>query len=287
MNSHSLRRPVLSTIDDHRLFYANFVVRSAGSSNERLISAFGAIERERYVGPGPWSIFVSTGYISTVSDDPSLLYQDIVVAIAQDRKINNGQPTLHARCLAACAPAADESVVHIGAGTGYYTAILASLAGSAGRVFAYEIENDLAIRAAENLRHLPNVSVVSASACEGRLPEADVIYVSAGATHPLGNWLDALKLNGRLIFPMTADSGFGVVLLVTRRSEHSYGIAIVSPAGFIPCVGARDDTASQALSAALQSRAILSAKSLRRGGAADESACCVGKDWWLSTTEPS
>jgi protein-L-isoaspartate(D-aspartate) O-methyltransferase len=276
----------MSSIEDHRLFYANFVVRSAGSSNEKLIAAFAAIKREHYIGPGPWSIFVSPGYISTGSDDPSLLYQDIVVAIAPERKINNGQPTLHGRCLAACAPAPGEFVVHIGAGTGYYTAILATLIGSAGQVSAYEIENDLAIWAADNLRHLSNVSVVAASACEGRLPEADVIYVNAGATHPLGIWLDALKTGGRLIFPMTANSGFGVMLMVTRRSKDSYAAAIVSPAGFIPCVGAREDAASQALSAALQSRAILGAKSLRRGGAADATACCVGKDWWLSTAEP-
>jgi protein-L-isoaspartate(D-aspartate) O-methyltransferase len=239
----------MSSIEDHRLFYANFVVRSAGSSSEELVAAFAATKRERYVGLGPWSIFVNPGYISTASDDPSLLYQDIVVAIAPERKINNGQPTLHARCLAACTPAPGESVVHIGAGTGYYTAILATLIGSAGQVSAYEIESDLAVRAAENLRHLSNVSVVAASACEGRLPEADVIYVNAGATHPLGIWLDALKTGGRLIFPMTANSGFGVMLMVTRRNRDSYAVAIVSPAGFIPCLGARDDAASEKRSA--------------------------------------
>ncbi len=206
-------------------------------------------------------------------DDPSFLYQDVVVAIAPERRINNGQPTLHARCLAACAPAPGESVVHIGAGTGYYSAILATLTGSSGRVSAYEIESDLSIRAAENLRDLSNVSVVAASACEGRLPEADVIYVNAGATHPLGIWLDALKIGGRLIFPMTANSGFGVMLMITRRNTDSYGATIVSQAGFVPCVGARDDAASQALSAALQSRTILAAKSLRRAGAADDTAC--------------
>ena len=114
-----------------------------------------------------------------------------------------------------------------------------------------------------------------------------MIYVSAGATHPLGMWLDALKIGGRLIFPMTANSGFGVMLMVTRRNKDGYGAAIVSQAGFIPCFGARDDAASQALSAALQSRAILAAKSLRRGAAADDTACCVGRDWWLSTAEPA
>ena len=276
----------MSSIEDHRVFYANFVVRSAGSSNEKLIAAFAATQREQYVGAGPWSIFVYPEYISTVSDDPRLLYQDIVVGIAPDRNINNGQPSLHARCLAACVPVAGESVIHIGAGTGYYTAILAALVGSSGQVSAYEIDSDLATRARDNLRHVLNVTVVAASASEGTLPDADLIYVNAGATHPLRLWLDALTIGGRLIFPMTTNSLFGVMLLVTRRTADCYAASIVSAAAFIPCVGARDDAASQALNNALESRALFAVKSLRRNAVADATACCVGKDWWLSSAEP-
>jgi protein-L-isoaspartate(D-aspartate) O-methyltransferase len=275
----------LSSIEEHRAFYANFVVRTGGSADKHLIAAFEATKRERFVGPGPWSILVHPSYISTGSDDPCLLYQDIVVAIAPERKINNGQPSLHARCLAACAPAAGESVIHIGAGTGYYTEILVRLVGNAGRVSAYEIESDLAARAADNLRDQSNVSVVAASATDGVLPKADLVYVNAGATHPPGMWLDALNAGGRLIFPMTTEKGYGVMLLVTRRADTSYAVSIVSQVAFIPCAGAQDKTASEALSAALQSRSLLAAKSLRRGSVVDGTACLVGKDWWLSSAE--
>jgi protein-L-isoaspartate(D-aspartate) O-methyltransferase len=273
-------------IEDFRAFYANLIVRSGGSSSEQLIAAFTAIKREQFLAPGPWPILVYPNYISTVSDDPRLLYQDIVVAIAPERRINNGQPSLHARCLAACTPVPGESVVHIGAGTGYYTAILAKLVGGDGRVWAYEIESDLATRARDNLRDVANTTVVAASASEGTLPDADVIYVNAGATHPLKLWLDALKMGGRLIFPMTTNASFGVMLLVTRCSANAYAASVVSHAGFIPCAGARDDAASDALSAALESRALFAVKSLRRSDVADASACCVGTDWWLSSEEP-
>jgi protein-L-isoaspartate(D-aspartate) O-methyltransferase len=256
----------LSSLKEHRAFYANFVVRSAGSSNENLIAAFAATKREQYVGVGPWSIFVYPDYISTLSDDPRLLCQDVVVGIAPDRNINNGQPSLHARCLAACLPVKGESVIHIGAGTGYYTAILSALVGSGGRVTAYEVDSDLARRARDNLRHVVNVTVVAASACEGTLPDTDIIYVNAGATHPPKLWLDALKIGGRLIFPMTTNSLFGVMLLVTRRSADDYA-------------------ASAALSNALESRSLFAVKSLRRGGVADGTACCVGRDWWLSSAD--
>jgi protein-L-isoaspartate(D-aspartate) O-methyltransferase len=278
----------MSTLQAYRDHYANFVVRSAGSADERLIAAFAAVERERFVGPGPWPIFVGSGYLPTVSDDPRLLYQDVLVGLATERGINNGQPSLHARCLAACAPAPGETVLHIGAGTGYYSAILATLVGPAGKVVAYEIEADLAERARDNLRPWPNVAVVAASATEGALPRADVIYVNAGATHPPAAWLDALNLGGRLIFPLTPDDGWGCMLLLTRpgASTSSYAASLVSRVSFIPCVGARDAAASKALVLALETQPVRAVKSLRRGVPADHSAWCVGDGWWLSTAEP-
>ncbi|MGA9333938.1 MAG: hypothetical protein WBV39_06640 [Rudaea sp.] len=266
----------------HRNFYANFIVKSANSSDERLIAAFASIEREHYLENGPWSIFVNSGYISTESPDPCLVYQDIVIGLDPDRGINNGQPSLHARCLAACAPAVGDRVVHVGAGTGYYTAILSMLVGGNGRVCAYEIEADLAARAKQNLQHLANTQVIAASASEGTLPSADVIYVNAGATHPLPIWLDALNVGGRLIFPLTPNQGFGVMLLVTRLAADKYAANVIVPVAFIACSGARDDASSQALTTAIHSRSIFATKSLHRGAAPDSTACCVGNDWWLS-----
>jgi protein-L-isoaspartate(D-aspartate) O-methyltransferase len=275
----------VKSIQAYRDFYANFIVRSAGSSSERLIAAFASVERERYMGKGPWPICVVPGYIPSISDDPRLLYQDVLVGLATERGINNGQPSLHARCLDACAPTVGESVVHIGAGTGYYTAILAALVGATGSVVAYEIEPDLASRARENLMQLPNVRVVSASATEGALPGAEVIYVNAGATHPLASWIDAMNVGGRLIFPLTPNEGVGCMLMITRRGQSGYAAAVVSRAAFIPCVGARDDAASQALTTALEATSVNSVKSFRRGTAPDDTAWCVGTDWWLSTAE--
>jgi protein-L-isoaspartate(D-aspartate) O-methyltransferase len=276
----------VKSIQDYRDFYANFIVKSVGSSSERLIAAFSSTPREHYVGAGPWQIFVGSGYLTTVSDDTRLLYQDVLVGLATDRGINNGQPSLHARCLAACAPAIGESVIHIGAGTGYYTAVLAALVGSTTSVIAYEIEADLAERARGNLKQLSNVQVVAGTASEAAVPSADVIYVNAGATHPLSSWLDALNIGGRLIFPLTPNEGFGVMLLVTRLGATSYAASIITRAAFIPCIGARDDAASKALSAAVETQSIKAVKSLHRNAKPDDTAWCVGTNWWLSTAPP-
>jgi hypothetical protein len=127
-------------LEAHRAFFASLITASAGVPAGRLSEAFAATPRERFLGPGPWKIFIGTGYITTPTDDPAFLYQDVTVALSESGKINNGQPVLHAVGLAALNPQPGETAIHIGAGTGYYTAILARLVGPQGKVLAYEIE---------------------------------------------------------------------------------------------------------------------------------------------------
>lgn len=277
----------MNTTAEYRRFYAEFIVRSTGSTDERLMRAFEAVPREDYVGKGPWPVSVGSGYIPTISDDPSLLYQDILIGLATDRKINNGQPTLHACCLAEANPAEGESVVHVGAGTGYYTAVLATLVGPNGRVVGFEREPDIAERAARNLGHLAQVELRAESATEAEIPPCDVIYVNAGATHPPSAWLDALSVGGRLVLPLTPNDCFGVMLKVVRQSATTYAATAFKRAAFIPCIGARDDAASVSLTAALERQSLEAVRSLRRGTTPDETAWCIGSGWWLSTAEPN
>jgi protein-L-isoaspartate(D-aspartate) O-methyltransferase len=277
----------MNPIEDFRRFYAQFIVRSAGSTDERLMAAFASVPREDYLGPGPWPVFVGGGhYLPTVSDDPRLLYQDVLIGLATDRGINNGQPSLHARCLAAAAAAPGDTVVHVGAGTGYYTAVMATLVGAGGQVHAYEVEADLAARAARNLQRFPQARVAAQSAADASLPACDVIYVNAGATHPPPAWLDALRIGGRLVFPLTPNEGFGVMLQVTRRAADAYAATALVRAAFIPCIGARDEATSRSLALALERQSLKAVRSLRRGTPPDDSAWCVGADWWLSSAEP-
>jgi protein-L-isoaspartate(D-aspartate) O-methyltransferase len=277
----------MDSVQDYRRFYAEFIVRSSGCSDEQLISAFAAVPREDFVGHGPWQVFVGSGYIPTISDDPRHLYHDILVGLAIDRKINNGQPSLHARCLAAAAPMPGETVVHIGAGTGYYTAIVALLVGPTGRVTAFEIEPDLAARARINLRGFSNVSVTTESAATAQIPPADVIYVNAGATHPAFPWLDTLKIGGRLVFPLTPDEDFGVMLQITRKAPNTYAAHALVRAAFIPCIGARDKATSASITAALERQSLKAVRSFHRDAAPDETAWCIGRGWWLSSSEPA
>src|SRR5262249_23538616 len=179
-----------------------------------------------------------TGYVDTPSDDLVFVYQDIVIAISPSKSLNNGLPSLHARCLNALAPREGEHALHIGAGTGYYSAILAELVGTTGSVQAIEIDKDLARAAELNLKGRGNVFVSCRSGAKSPLPSSDIIYVNAGSTAPLRVWLDALRPDGRLAFPLTPGSGRGAMLRVIRKPG---GLAadFICDAYFIPCVGAQ------------------------------------------------
>jgi protein-L-isoaspartate(D-aspartate) O-methyltransferase len=229
---------------------------------------------------------VADGYLATETDDPIILYQDILVGLDHQRQLNNGEPSLHARCLGAALPQPDDLVVQVGAGTGYYTAILAHLVGPAGRVEAYEINADLARRATRNLSKCATVTLHLRSALEAELPSANVIYVCAGATHVPAVWLDALSIGGRLILPLTTNEGPGFMLLVTRTGTSGYAARVLGAAYFTACIGARDDEQSRAIATALSARPTAEIRSLRRGNVPDQTAWCVGDGWWLSTAAP-
>lgn len=267
-----------------RSYYAHLITGKAGMNDARLIAAFATVERERFVGPGPWKVMAhASGYLDTPSDDLAFLYQDVVVALDPHRGINNGEPHLHARCLAALNVRDGEQAIHIGSGTGYYTAILAHLVGAAGTIIAYEIDQELARRAGDNLKDWPHVSVRDQSATDGSLPACDILYVSAGATRPLDMWLDALRPRGRLLFPLTPSRGLGGMLLVTRTVGADYDARFVSPAMFIPCEGGRDGAEADVLTEAFDRGHMENVRSLRRGSSPDGSCWLVGQGWWLST----
>jgi protein-L-isoaspartate(D-aspartate) O-methyltransferase len=274
----------MSSLQFYREAYARCVVQASGASDARLIAAFAKVPREDFVGPAPWTI-LHGGHTAQQTSDPRLLYQDVLVALARDRGINNGQPSLHAMCLAAVRPALGEAVLHIGAGTGYYSAILAELVGPTGTVLAYEIEADLAEQARTNLRPWVQCQVRHASATEGALPASDVVYVNASATHPPAAWLSAMRAGARMVFPLTPSHASGAMLMLTRPSEtaSAYPARVLCDVSFIPCVGAQDLQAGEALARALRTRASAQVRSLHLASAPDASAWCVGPGWWLST----
>lgn len=263
-----------------RDFYARLVCGRAGVSDAKILEAFASIDKERFLGHGPWRI-PAPDYVETPSDHPVFLYQNFPVAIAPERRINCGEPQLHAYNLSQLGISPGARVVQIGAGVGYYTAILAELVGPQGHVTAYEVEADLAERASGNLANWPNVRVLSESATVSALPHADIIYANACATHPPRAWLEALAPGGRLLFPLAGGFALGGMLLVTR-THGGFAARFICPAAFIACVGAQDEAMAKRLGEAFARGDYLTVRSLHLDTAPDATAWVTGQDWWLS-----
>lgn len=246
-----------------RRAYAKRIMAAAGVADPRVEAAFATVRREHFLGPGPWPILRWVrGYVATPSADPVYLYDDVLVGIILERKLNNGQPSLHAILIASAAPKRGEQAVHIGAGVGYYTGILRHLVGRAGRVTAIEFDPGLAARTAANFAGQRNVRVVEGDGSQVAFDTADVIYVNAGATRPAEAWLDRLADGGRLILPLTTNQGFqddgsmpierrGAVFRIARQGDE-FLARRVSAVAIFPCEGMRDPQSEAALAAAFE-----------------------------------
>ncbi|WP_245452890.1 methyltransferase domain-containing protein [Bradyrhizobium sp. C9] len=244
-----------------------------------------------FVGPGPWLMLRwGRDYAPTPDADPVYLYTNDLVALLPERRLNNGQPSLHAYLMHHAAPASGEHVVHIGTGTGYYTALLAHLAGPAGRVTGIEYDPELAARARANLAPYPNVEIIAGDGTRASFDPADVIYVNAGCTQPAARWLDGLADGGRLILPLTSDEGFkggapeqiarsGAVFRV-RREGVQYQATWISPVAIIPCDGGREEASEKVLAEAFARGGWQRVTRLYRDAEIPDERCWLRGDAW-------
>jgi protein-L-isoaspartate(D-aspartate) O-methyltransferase len=266
-----------------RRWYAEDVkLRAPVRNNMAIVDAFGGVARERFFSPGPWRILTDRAvaqlrreYVLTSDDDPRWLHHDVLVAIDPARGLNNGLPSFWAYNFDQLHLKRGQRVLQVGAGTGYYSAVLAEIAGPEGRVTAVEYDEELAARARANLAPWPQVEVVHGDGRTHDPGEVDVIIVFAGSTHPARLWLDRLAPGGELLMPLTAEKGWGFLLLATRsavadaasaalpetRNPDRFEAISIGGVGIFDCVGGRDEEAAVRLADALHE--------LRRSSSAD------------------
>lgn len=285
-----------------RRAYAMNLVAQVGVTDPRLMTAYAEVPREHYMGPGPWSAFRGMGsYLATPSDDPVYLYWDRLVALIPERGINNGQPSLHVALMASANIASGDHVVHLGAGAGYYTAILSHIVGPAGRVTAIELDAELAAQARANLSGVANARVISGDAFSTSFEPADVIYLNAGVSRVSLSWLDGLRNGGRLILPMSTRASFrrlgpGVldmkrfatlatqhVLFRVERRGDEFHVGQGIMALFIPAEGQEDVAAEQALAEAFEKGGAKNVTRLYRDQQVLDEQCWLrGQGWCLA-----
>ncbi|HKW01666.1 MAG TPA: SAM-dependent methyltransferase [Vicinamibacterales bacterium] len=247
----------VTALDQQRQFFAEEIEAVARLKTPALVSALAAVPRERFLPPGPWTTlgdldFLGGGsaakLVATPDADPKRVYHNIGIAIDPARQLFNGQPSTLATWIDALGLGPGKRVLHIGAGLGYYTAVMAHSVGSTGRVVAYEVDEALAAAARPNLATYSWADLRHGDA-SGRLDGPfDAVLVNAGVTHPLDSWLDALAPDGRLIVPLTTGMpgigttlGKGLTFLLTKNAAGDFAARVFGVVMVYSAVGVRDE----------------------------------------------
>jgi protein-L-isoaspartate(D-aspartate) O-methyltransferase len=288
------------TATETRRFLAEEIRVTANIRSPAIVDAIASVPRDKFLPPGPWIIRGAADLFGppreTDDADPRHVHHDISVAIDPSRQLYNGQPSLIARWLEEAGVAEGQRVVHIGTGTGYFTALLAHIVGPNGHVHGIEIDPDLARQAAANLTEWPWTLIQPGNGEAIPSSDNDVVLIHAGATHLLDVWLDALRDGGRLLVPlsgamsgspnfvatfmpdtmkgsvpaamksaMAANIGKGFMVLVTRSGQ----VWKVRPLPSIPVAiyslrDVRDETMGAALGQAILSGRLMTVSRVRR-----------------------
>jgi protein-L-isoaspartate(D-aspartate) O-methyltransferase len=194
------------------------VRRNCGVEDPRVLDALGRVPRHLFV-------------------DEALrhrAYADDALPIGYSQTIS--KPSTVALMTAALELQADETVLEIGTGSGYQTAVLACLAK---QVYSVERIAALAVRAQRTLARLGifNVDVRPGDGAAGwpaAAPFQGIIVTAAAAVVPEALLLQ-LALGGHLVIPVV-DGGAQRLKRIVRAEEASWRVEILDQCRFVPLV---------------------------------------------------
>ena len=163
-------------------------------------------------------------------------YDDSPLPIDASQTIS--QPYIVAFMVEALNLKGGETVLEIGAGSGYAAAVLSRIAG---RVFTVERIGQLAEKAATVLAdlHYDNVLVRHGDGTQGWPEYApyDAIIVAAGGPSVPDSLKQQLKIGGRLVIPIGKDQRTQELVRVTRVSEENFKSEDIADVRFVPLIG--------------------------------------------------
>jgi protein-L-isoaspartate(D-aspartate) O-methyltransferase len=280
-----------------RRLFAEEIEAVANLRTPALIEALALVPRERFLRAGPWYVRGESdigGPPRTTPDaDPRHVYHNYAIGIDPPRQLFNGAPALIAMAIDALALKPGDRVLHVGAGLGYYSALIAHAVGDSGRLVAIEVDEGLAIEARENLRAMPWVDVRHGDGTGALGEPFDAILINAGVTHPQDTWLNALSAEGRMVLPLTVTSpamgtiSKGLMARVSRPARpvaapagtdapsDIFDLRVMTLVAIYAGIGLRDDAINDQLGAALMRGPFPPLKRLRRDAHEPTSACWV------------
>ena len=219
------RADMLRDIESEVRYTSQLIGRDALSA--RVMQAMGEVPREKFVphnmqgaafenGPLP------IGHGQTIS-------QPYIVALMTDL----------------LEPAADHSILEIGTGCGYQTAILSRLCAT---VYTVEVVRELGKAAADRLQSLGyhNIQFLIGNGYAGWNEHApyDGIIVTAAATAIPPALIEQLRPGGRLVIPVGEQYGHQELMLVTKDASGAIHEQSVLGVAFVPLVDAGQELAT-------------------------------------------
>ena len=183
-----------------------------GVVEPRLVAAFHAVPRERFVAPGR---------------EP-LAYVDADQPIAPGRAM--ASPLTLGRLLQLAELREGEQALVVGAGTGYSSALMAEMGA---RVVALEAEPGLAARARRELAGYPGVRVVEGPLEAGFAEAAphDLIFIDSAVEHVPDALVEQLAPEGRMVLVLAGKDGVHRVASGVRSHMGlSYDLVAEAPA---------------------------------------------------------
>lgn len=188
-------------------------------ADERVLEVMASVPRHRFV---PAAI-------------RSQAYNDNALPISGGQTIS--QPFIVARMTEVLALTGSERVLEVGAGSGYQTAVLASLART---VFAIERLGSLAGEADQRLQDLGfrNVTLIAGDGTKGweTYMPYDAILVAAGGPGVPDELVRQLRVGGNLVIPIGRDKTAQRLVRLTKL-ENGSETADLGPCSFVPLIG--------------------------------------------------
>lgn len=195
-------------------------LRRRGITEPGILDAFRAVPREAFIS----------------SEYAHLAYGDHPLPIEAGQTIS--QPYIVAMMIQAAAIKPGDSVLEVGAGSGYAAAVISRIAA---RVIGVERQHDLVEVARERIAHLgyDNVEIVEGDGTRGCRDHApfDAILAAASGSHVPRPLVEQLAPNGRIVIPVGEPGQVQELVKVTKQEGGILRQENLGGVRFVPLIG--------------------------------------------------